>query len=444
MTPPADALFTLDSGRYAVEARLGAGSGGEVYAGRDVTLERPVAIKRLPAGAVASAQTTRPATRPVAGPGATPLDDAAARLLTEARAIARLSHPNIVAVYDVFYEDGRLHLVLERVPGQNLRQRLDESGPLPLDHLHDLAAQLSAALAHAHALGVIHRDLKPENVLLAPGGTAGAGVARLVDFGIARVSGAERLTSDDVAVGTPAYVSPEQARGEMLDGRADLYSLGCLLFEAASGRPPFVADDPLYVVSQHLYGAPQPPSALRPSLPGAWDALILKLLAKTPAERFADANALGAALRSLAQPAHAPAPVVQAPSPHANPLLLAADDDRDLAEVLDFVLKREHYETLIAHDGLTAWQRFLERGPDLVLLDLDMPGLSGLEVLRRIRAHTGPSAGTPVVMLTARTDEATVVECLDAGANDYIAKPFSPRQLLARLRAALRQARVIT
>ena len=452
MTSPPDALFTLDSGRYAVEARLGAGSGGEVYAGRDLTLERPVAIKRLPAGSVASAQAARPATRPVAGPGATPLDDAAARLLTEARAIARLSHPNIVAVYDVFYEDGRLHLVLERVPGQNLRQRLDEGGPLPVDHLDDVALQLSAALGHAHSQGVIHRDLKPENVLLAPGGAGGAGVPRLVDFGIARVAGSERLTSADVAVGTPAYVSPEQARGDLLDGRADLYSLGCLLYEAATGRPPFVADDPLYVVSQHLYGAPLPPSAHRPSLPGAWDALILKLLAKTPAERYPDADALAAALRALgqpaqsaqsAQPAQPPPAAVSAAGERAHPVILASDDDRDLAEVLEFVLKRDHYETIITHDGLTAWQRFLERAPDLVLLDLDMPGLSGLEVLRRIRSHTGPSAGTPVVMLTAHTDEATVVECLDAGANDYIAKPFSPRQLLARLRAALRQARVI-
>jgi serine/threonine-protein kinase len=437
--------FSLNQGRYAVEARLGAGAGGEVYAGRDLTLERPVAIKRLPSGAVASTEAARPATQPSLAPGTTPLDEAALRLLTEARAIARLSHPNIVAVYDVFYEAGRLHLVLERVPGQTLRQRLDEQGPLPLEHLHALAAQLAAALEHAHAQGVVHRDLKPENVLLAPGGVGGFGVARLVDFGIARVAGAERLTRDDVAVGTPAYVSPEQAKGETLDGRADLYSLGCLLYEAATGRPPFVAGDPLYVVGQHLYGTPQPPSAHRPSLPAAWDALILKLLAKSPAQRYAGAAALATALSGLAAPGTSPASGAAAPpaasAARPNPLVLAADDDRDLAEVLEFVLQRDHYETLIVYDGPAAWRSFLERAPDLMILDLDMPGESGLEVLRRIRSHDGPTAATPVVMLTARTDEATVVECLDAGANDYIAKPFSPRQLLARLRAALRLRR---
>jgi serine/threonine protein kinase len=445
VTPAPDALFTLGAGRYAVEARLGVGAGGEVYAGRDLMLERPVAIKRLPAGSVASTQGAAgaPGSVGVSPSGTAALDEAAARLLTEARAIARLSHPNIVAVFDVFYEEGRLHLVLERVPGQTLRQRLDSGGPLPLDHFHALATQLAAALAHAHAQGVVHRDLKPENVLLAPGGAGGAGVARLVDFGIARVAGTERLTHADVAVGTPAYVSPEQARGEPLDGRADLYSLGCLLYEAATGRPPFVADDPLYVVGQHLYGVAAAPSTLRPSLPAAWEALIVRLLAKSPADRYPSADALAGALQGL--PAATPvgaAPVERGSAPaRAQPLVLAVDDDRDLAEVTEFVLKRDHYDTVIAYDGATAWDRFLEHRPDLVILDLDMPGLSGLELLRRIRAQSGPSAATPVVMLTARTDEATVVECLDAGANDYISKPFSPRQLLARLRAALRLTR---
>jgi CheY-like chemotaxis protein len=333
--------------------------------------------------------------------------------------------------------------VLERVPGPTLRQRLDERGPLALDELTRLASQLAAALAHAHRNGVIHRDLKPENVLIAPGG-----VAKLVDFGIARVAGAARLTNPDEALGTPAYVAPEQATGSPLDGRADLYALGCVLYEAATGRPPFEAETPLLVISQHLHGAPRPPSARRADLPPAWDALVLRLLAKRPEERLPSAEALldelhALDLRAAAAPAvapHAPsAPATPEPATQPAPLrILAVDDERDLADVLEFVLRRAGYEALIAHDGLVAWERFVAHQPHLVVLDINMPGLDGYEVLERIRSLPGPQAATPVIMLTARNDEPSIVAALDAGANDYIAKPFSPRQLLARIRAALR------
>lgn len=437
-----DTLFLLAGGRYAAEARLGAGAGGEVYAGRDLLLERPVAIKRLPPDAVsiASPPLREHAAGTVAGsgPSTTGAAELAARLLAEARAIARLSHPNIVTVHDVFREQGRLHLVLERVPGPTLRQWLDERGTLALDELIRLARQLAAALAHAHEHGVIHRDLKPENVLIAPGG-----VAKLVDFGIARVLGTERLTNPAEAVGTPAYVAPEQATGSPVDGRADLYALGCVLYEASTGRPPFEAETPLLVISKHLHAAPEPPSRRRPDLPSGWDALILCLLAKRAEERFPTAAAFSAALRQLGgerRPAasQSAVPVVALEPRPPQQRILAVDDERDLAEVLEFVLHRAGYVTTIAHDGLVAWERFLAQQPDLVVLDINMPGLDGFELLRRIRSSPGQQAATPVIMLTARNDEPSIVEALDAGANDYIAKPFSPRQLLARIRAALR------
>ena len=417
-----------------MEARLGAGAGGEVFAGRDTLLERPVAIKRLPPDAVALSSGDVSGVSS-ASPGS---GEAAARLLAEARAIARLAHPNIVTVHDVFQEDGRLHLVLERVPGQTLRQQLDSDGPLSLSALEALARRLAAALAHAHRQGVIHRDLKPENVLIAPGG-----VAKLVDFGIARVVGAARLTNADEAVGTPAYVAPEQASGAPVDGRADLYALGCVLYEAATGHPPFEAETPLLVISQHLYATPAAPSGRRPDLPPAWDALILRLLAKQPEDRFSSAEALLEALDERQPPIAPTAPEAEAAAAPVGPetqRILVVEDERDLAEVVEFVLKRGGYETLVAHDGLLAWERLVPECPDLVVLDIDLPGLDGFEVLRRIRALPAPQCTTPVIMLTARSDEASTVKALDAGADDYLTKPFSPRQLLARIRTALRHA----
>jgi CheY-like chemotaxis protein len=186
-------------------------------------------------------------------------------------------------------------------------------------------------------------------------------------------------------------------------------------------------------------------------LPSAWDAVVLRLLAKRPEARFDSAEALLGALSALAGRAQAaPAPPSTAPdrppdapdsgAPPGQPRILAVDDERDLAEVLEFVLRRAGYETLIAHDGLVAWERVLAERPDMVVLDINMPGLDGYEVLQRIRSLPGPQAATPVIMLTARNDEPSIVAALDAGADDYIAKPFSPRQLLARIRAAMRHA----
>ena len=225
--------FRLGSGRYVLGVLLGAGAGGEVFAAEDTLLRRPVALKRLPLS-------------PAGGREDPAAAEAAARLLAEARAVARLSHPHVVPVFDAFAEDGRLHLVMELVSGPTLRQVLDEQRPLDLEALARLATQLAAALAHAHGAGIIHRDVKPENVLLAPGAPgAPHPVYKLVDFGIARLGGATRLTAAREALGTPAYVAPEQAMAQPVDGRADLYALGCLLYEAATGSPPFTGDDPL-------------------------------------------------------------------------------------------------------------------------------------------------------------------------------------------------------
>ena len=275
---------------------------------------------------------------PCSRPATPAAAEAAARLLAEARALARLVHPHIVAVHDAFEDGGRLHVVMERVDGPTLRQALDARGPLALDQLGRLASHLAAALAHAHGRGVVHRDVKPENVLLAPADSADPGgggpgwTAKLADFGLAYSPSRARLTQPGIAVGTPAYVAPEQAAGQAVDARADLYALGCLLYEAATGAPPFAGDDPLAVVHQHLHAAPAPPSSRRPDLPPAWDALLLRLLAKRREDRPPSAAAL---LADLPAPAAAGAPPAGRGPRHnlPRPLTSFVGRERELAEV---------------------------------------------------------------------------------------------------------------
>ncbi|MGH7742119.1 MAG: serine/threonine-protein kinase, partial [Candidatus Eiseniibacteriota bacterium] len=254
--------------RYELREELGRGAFGAVFRAHDSVLKRDVAIKMIDSGVLD--------------------DEARARLLREAQAAAALNHPHIVAIYDSGEDRGRPFLVMELVTGGNLR----ETGPLSLTQLRDIAIELCDALAHAHAHGVVHRDLKPENVLIAEGPSA-----KLTDLGIAFSTRSTRLTSDGTILGTASYLAPEQALGIEVDGRTDLYALGVMLYERAAGRLPFQAEDPLAVISQHLHAPVVPPRTFRADLPPALEGIILRLLAKSPADRFASAAEVAEALR---------------------------------------------------------------------------------------------------------------------------------------------------
>ncbi|HEX9676252.1 MAG TPA: ABC transporter substrate-binding protein [Anaerolineales bacterium] len=255
--------------RYLLQEQIGQGGVGTVWRGFDSVLERPVAIKLL------NSEGLRPEGRD--------------RMLAEARAIARLDHPNIVSVYDAGESNGSPFIVMELVEGQNLHDR----PPGDLRQAVQVAGQVCAALDHAHAQGIVHRDLKPENVVIGRDG-----IARLMDFGIAR-SMASRVTQEGHIVGTVFYLAPEQALGQEFDGRADLYSLGIMLYELTTGELPFTHDDPVAVISQHLHAVPVPPRAKNENIPPALNKLILALMSKDPAARPASAAEVG---RSLASP----------------------------------------------------------------------------------------------------------------------------------------------
>ena len=212
------------------------------------------------------------------------------RFIREARAAAALNHPHIVSVYDVGEDQGFPFFVMELVDGSNLSQ----SPPKDLHQLVEFACQICSALEHAHANKIVHRDLKPANVLLSGSSPR---VAKLADLGLALPALGSRISHAGTIVGTAAYMAPEQALGKHVDGRADLYALGVLLYEMATGRVPFLGDDPLTTISQHLHAPVVPPRVLRPDLPRPFETIILRLLAKDPAQRFATAEETATALR---------------------------------------------------------------------------------------------------------------------------------------------------
>ena len=263
------------SGRYVLEALLGYGGMGEVWRGVDEYLGRPVAVKVL--------------REHLADP------ELAERFRREARIAARLQHPGITVVHDVGSDNGQLFIVMELLHGRDLAAMLAEApGGLSIDAAVSLTLQATEALQAAHAGHVIHRDLKPANLFV-----LSSGQLKICDFGIAwAVDVTSHLTVTGQAIGTPAYMSPEQCLGQQVDERSDLYSLGCVLYALLAGRPPFAEGQPLAILSQHLNAAPLALRAIRADVPPILDHLVLDMLAKDPARRPSGAGHVIAALRA--------------------------------------------------------------------------------------------------------------------------------------------------
>ena len=264
-------------GKYVLKSLLGKGGMGAVYRAEDTRLNREVAIKILP---------RRLAEHP----------HAVERFLREARATARLDHPNVISVLDVDQQGGRPFLVMELVRGKSL-QAILEAGPLPWREATQIIADCCLGLAAAHAQGLIHRDLKPGNIL-----RTNEGLAKLADFGLAKSLAGEEtnhLTSTGNLLGTPHYMSPEQCQGEPLDPRSDLYSLGATYFALLTGRPPFSQSQPLQLMFAHCSAPIPDPRTLQPEVPASCAAIVQRSLAKQPSGRFGSAEEMLRALRSV-------------------------------------------------------------------------------------------------------------------------------------------------
>ncbi len=288
-----DPLIGTALGKYKILALLGQGGMAHVYRAHQVNLDREVAVKVLPPWYAADRNFVE-------------------RFNLEARLIARLSHPNIVTIHDFSEQDGHLYIVMELVDGGTLKQLLDalrtpasranQEGPGATGVMDVLEAnrifqQLADALTYAHEKGIIHRDIKPVNVLMDH-----ARRPILSDFGIAKVLAATKeLTRPGAGVGTPEYMSPEQCKGEQVDGRADIYALGIMLYEALTGRTPFIGDNYPAIAHSHIYEEPPDPRLFNRLIPLQVRDVILKTLQKIPEQRFHNANEMALALDHAVQ-----------------------------------------------------------------------------------------------------------------------------------------------
>ncbi|MBX3178236.1 MAG: protein kinase [Candidatus Hydrogenedentes bacterium] len=257
--------------RYELERELGRGGMGVVYKARDTQLDRPVALKFL--GSLVDES-----------------EEYRLRFQREARAAAQVTHPNILSIYDIGVEQGSSYIAMEYIEGPNLNQFMKKKGKLSAREAVNIVGQACAALDAVHQAGIVHRDIKPDNILIAKGG-----LVKLMDFGLAKGYG-QRLTASNVVMGTPCYMSPEQAKGQDVDGRSDIYAMGMVLYELLIGEPVFCTGN---VLMRQIEETPPPPSSRVEDVPPALDALIMKCIAKDPEERYASARELCDALRQL-------------------------------------------------------------------------------------------------------------------------------------------------
>lgn len=272
-----DDLINAMLGNYRILAPLGQGGMARVYRAHQENLDREVAVKVLPPWYAADSNFVE-------------------RFNLEAKLVARLSHSNIVMVHDAGERNGHIYIVMQLIDGGTLKQRLDElqaqGRTMDVTEANHIFKQLASALAYAHENGIIHRDVKPANVLMDR-----TGRPFLSDFGIAKVLAGtkEQLTRPGAGVGTPEYMSPEQCHGAQVDARSDIYALGAMLFEALTGRTPFVGNNYPALAHSHIYEMPQRPSTFNPQITPAVDQVILTALMKNPQQRYQQANDMSAA-----------------------------------------------------------------------------------------------------------------------------------------------------
>jgi len=429
MVQPPRTLGRILSSRYRLLEVVGTGGMGSVYKAMHLGLNRLVALKLLH--------------RHVADyPGAIE------RFRREAMLLARLHHPGAVLVHDFGEEEGDLFIAMELLEGTTFEELVSSTTPIPPPRVVALCAQVLEVLEAAHGLGIIHRDLKPSNLFLLQDGERER--VKVLDFGLATVVGEgelAKLTQSGVVQGTPEYMSPEQCKGETLGQTADLYSLGCILYELLTGQLPFTAGSAAEVFVGHMYRAPVPPSKLAPerAIPAPLDALVLRALAKLPSERPPDAKTMRQELLASLE-ARTPPPrregkqterEATAAGPRAVPLLLGA---AEVAVIEPAGVGSNSVATALGVANIP--MRLVAADEALhgfsVVVFVPGPDPLALAVTAALLQRAGQ---VPVLLCGPEDDLALMASAIEAGVYDYVPLPLDPVDLSRKVARAQRQRR---
>jgi two-component system LytT family response regulator len=399
---------------YRIVSRLGEGGMGEVYLATDTRLGRSVALKVLPTAVAHDPLRME-------------------RFHLEAKAASALNHPNVAHIYEIGEDQGSHFLVMEFIEGKALDQRIGGQA-LPVAELAEIGAQIADALDAAHAKGIVHRDIKPANVIITP-----RGIAKVLDFGLAKVAGAlaseletqietRALSAAGMLIGTVVYMSPEQALGRPVDHRTDLFSLGVVLYQMATGRLPFEGSNPSETIARILEDSPAGMARFNYDVPEELDRIVRKCLEKDRERRYQSAKDLMVDLKGLAAERE---PVGPRRRPGSKIRAVIVDDEELARQVLREYLHGEEDVEIVAEcaNGFAAVKAVAEQQPDLLFLDVQMPKLDGFEVLELVDREVA------VVFVTAFDQYA--MKAFDEAAVDYLLKPFGAD----RLRTALERVR---
>jgi response regulator RpfG family c-di-GMP phosphodiesterase len=411
-------------GQYRLLDLIGQGGMGTVYRAEHLQLRREVAVKVMARAAEGNQRMVN-------------------RFYAEARAVARLQHPNIVTCLDAgrirrpgptpLYRD---YFVMELINGQDLFALVREKGPLPPHRVCDLFRQVAEALGEAHRHGLIHRDMKPPNIVVTPDWQA-----KVLDFGLARVP-QRNVTEPGTLLGTVGYMAPEQARDpHAIDSRADLFGLGASMYWALTGREPYPeTGNPLQDLHRRLTTLPPPVKQVRPEVPAELSDIVAKLMHSDPDQRFPSARSVAATLTGFALWLPTTITVNTDLSGSRDELrrerILVVEDDPSVRSLMTQLL-RDRYEVDEAEDAEVALRAMTQNPPDLVVVDVNLPGQSGPELITKARAEGLDQERVKVLLMSGTMPDEALGGLSVSGADDFLAKPFKPGEFVSRIRALL-------